>query len=93
MVINYGHGQAQEGGRLGQRDSAAAFKTHCLELADRVRETGAEFIVTKHGRPGAKLVPYREPAKRKLFGLLKGTVLHYDRPLDPIDGHYDINRN
>ena len=77
----------------GETVPAAAFKTHCLELTDRVRETSAEFIVTKHGRPVAKLVPYREPGKRKLFGLLKGTVLYYDRPLDPIDGDYDVNRD
>ena len=38
---------------------AAEFKTRCLELMDRVRETGVEYIVTKHGRPVAKLVPSR----------------------------------
>ena len=72
---------------------AAEFKAKCLELMDRVRETGAEYIVTKHGEPVAKLVPFREPGTRLFFGSMKGTVLKYERPFDPIDGEYDINRD
>lgn len=71
---------------------AAEFKTRCLELMDRVRETGVEYVVTKHGRPVAKLVPYVAPQRRSLFGALKGSVLAYERPFDPIDGEYDIDR-
>jgi antitoxin (DNA-binding transcriptional repressor) of toxin-antitoxin stability system len=59
---------------------------------DRVRERGVEYVVTKHGQPVAKLVPYREPARKSFFGSMKGTVLDYERPFDPIDGEYDINR-
>jgi prevent-host-death family protein len=72
---------------------AAEFKTRCLELMDRVRETGVEYVVTKHGRPVAKLVAYAATERRPFFGALKGTVLKYDRPLDPIVGEYDINRD
>jgi prevent-host-death family protein len=72
--------------------AAAEFKAHCLELMDRVRETGAEYVVTKHGEPVAKLVPYVAPAPRKFFGALKGTVLKYDRPFDPIDAEWDISK-
>jgi prevent-host-death family protein len=57
---------------------------------DRVRETGAEYVVTKHGEPVAKLVPYAA-SKTSAFGSLKGTVLQYERPFDPIDGDYDVN--
>ena len=72
--------------------AAAEFKATCLELMDRVRETGIEYVVTKHGKPVAKLVPYVESTPRKGFGSMKGTVLKYDRPFDPIDGEYDIDR-
>lgn len=71
--------------------AAGAFKARCLELMDRVRETGTEYVITKHGRPVAKLVPYVEPARPAFFGAGKGTVLQYDRPFDPIDGTYDVN--
>ena len=75
----------------GGRVAAAEFKARCLELMDHVRETGAEYVVTKHGTPVAKLVPYREPKKTPFFGSMKGTVLKYERPFDPIDGEYEID--
>ena len=62
---------------------------------DRVRETGVEYVVTKHGRPVAKLVPCppAAPERRPLLGCMKGTVLYYERPLDPPDDEWDINRD
>ncbi|HEY6360358.1 MAG TPA: type II toxin-antitoxin system prevent-host-death family antitoxin [Vicinamibacterales bacterium] len=72
--------------------AAAEFKARCLELMDRVRETGVEYVVTKHGEPVAKLVPYTSNQPTAFFGSLKGTVLQYERPCDPLDDEYDINR-
>jgi prevent-host-death family protein len=92
----------KERGSRGQRPkkpahesqvSAAEFKATCLELMDRVRETGVEYVVTKHGKPVAKLVPYTDAESKPLFGSMKGTVLKFERPLDPIDADYDINHN
>jgi prevent-host-death family protein len=72
---------------------AAVFKAKCLELVNRVRESGVEYVVTKHGRPMAKLVPYKSAKPVSSFGSMKGTVLKYDRPFDGIDGEYDIDRS
>ena len=72
--------------------AAADFKTGCLQLMDRVRETGVEYTITKHGTPVARLVPVSEPSRPSFFGAGQGSVLHYDRPFDPIDGAYDIDR-
>ena len=72
---------------------AATFKATCLELMDRVRETGQEFVVTKHGRPVAKLVPYDAAERAGLLGSMRGTVLKYERPFDPVDGEYDVNQD
>lgn len=77
----------------GSRVAAAEFKARCLELMDRVRETGAEYVVTKHGEPVAKLVPYTAPRRTSLFGAMKGTVLEFERPFDPIDDDWDVNRD
>ncbi len=41
---------------------ASDFKATCLALLDEVAETRQEFVVTKRGRPVAKLVPIDEPA-------------------------------
>lgn len=37
------------------------FRTHCLELINRVRTTGEPVIVTWFGSPIARLVPCRPP--------------------------------
>ena len=79
--------------KLKGQVSAAEFKATCLELMDRVRETGVEYVVTKHGKPVAKLVPYANPEKKSFFGSMKGTVISYERPFDPVDGEYDVNRD
>ena len=72
---------------------AARFKATCLELLDRVRESGEDIVVTKHGKPVAKVVRYTEPAKRRGYvGCMKGTVLRYDRPLDPLDEVWDADQ-
>jgi prevent-host-death family protein len=71
---------------------AAEFKATCLELMDRVRETGVEYVVTKHGTPVAKLVPVVERGSKGLFGSMAGTVVAYERPFDPVEGDYDIDR-
>jgi prevent-host-death family protein len=75
-----------------ERLAAADFKARCLALMNHVRETGAEYVITKHGRPVAKLVPYTGGPKQSLFGSMKGTVLRYERPFDPVDADYDVNR-
>jgi prevent-host-death family protein len=75
-----------------QTIAAAEFKAKSLELMDRVRRTGAEYIVTKHKEPVARLVPYVAPRRSRLFGSMKGTVLEYARPFDSIDADWDLNR-
>lgn len=40
---------------------ASTFKARCLALLDEVQEHRTTIVVTKHGRPVAKLVPLDEP--------------------------------
>ena len=51
--------------------SAAAFKAQCLTLMDDVRSTRRPLVITKRGKPVAKLVPIDEP-KDEFIGRLKG---------------------
>jgi len=55
--------------------AAGVFKAKCLELMDEVERTKQEVIVTKHGRPVAKLVPIAGTRPPPLFGRAKGTVV------------------
>ncbi len=36
---------------------AGEFKQHCLRILDQVADTHSEVVITKRGRPVAKLVP------------------------------------
>lgn len=44
------------------RISASQFKARCLALLDDVAEGGSELVVTKRGRPVAKVVPVEKDA-------------------------------
>jgi prevent-host-death family protein len=50
---------------------AAQFKARCLQLLDQVGPDG--IVVTKHGRPVARLVPIGGEG-RALIGSLKGKI-------------------
>lgn len=55
---------------------AAQFKEKCLALLNQVGPEG--IIVTKHGRPIAKLIPF-ETDSSTLIGTLKGKIkIHGD---------------
>lgn len=40
---------------------AGRFKAECLRLLDEVAETGETIVVTKRGRPVARVEPVEEP--------------------------------
>jgi prevent-host-death family protein len=50
---------------------AAKFKEQCLMLLDELGEDG--LIVTKHGKPVAKVIPFAS-GDRNLIGALKGKI-------------------
>ena len=63
---------------------ASEFKAKCLNLMNEVAESGAEYVVTKNGRPVSRLVPYRKKPK-SLFGIDRGRLEilgDIDEPLD-----------
>lgn len=63
--------------------SASQFKARCLALLDDVAESGAEIVVTKRGRPVARVVPI-DDARESLRGSV--TQLVSDEELmAPID--------
>lgn len=41
--------------------TASQFKARCLRLLDEVAETGEPLVITKHGRPVARLEPPARP--------------------------------
>ena len=52
---------------------AGKFKEHCLAVMDEVQATGETVVVTKRGKPVAKVVPV-ETAKTSIFGFMAGDI-------------------
>jgi prevent-host-death family protein len=53
--------------------AAGKFKAQCLKVMDRVNATREPVIITKKGRPVAKLVPV-DPPREDFFGCLAGII-------------------
>jgi prevent-host-death family protein len=53
--------------------AAGEFKARCLSLMDDVQRTRETVIITKRGKPVAKLVPV-PAAKEDFIGRLKGKI-------------------
>ena len=70
---------------------SAEFKARCLELVDRVREGQAEYIVTRHGTPVARLGPVETRSPASLIGCLRGSVLRFEGPFDPVPAAWSID--
>lgn len=68
--------------------SAAEFKARCLGLLERVARTGEPLVVTRRGRPVAKVVPVEAPAPRSL----RGSVTVHGDIVGPILDAWDLDR-
>jgi prevent-host-death family protein len=68
-----------------ERVAAGEFKAKCLSLLDDVALTGKELIVTKRGKPVAKLVPV---TKTEAASLLESIVWEGDI-ISPIGEGWD----
>ncbi|SCC93057.1 Prevent-host-death family protein [Thiomonas sp. X19] len=67
--------------------AVGAFKARCLKLLDEVAQSHEELILTKRGRPIAKVVPI--PATHPLFGAMRGSVQHAGDLIAPIGDNWE----
>lgn len=78
-----------QGVAMEERISASAFKARCLGLLDRVAANGETIVITKRGRPVARLSPIEpEPS-------LRGSVTYNvsdEELIAPIDVQWDAER-
>jgi prevent-host-death family protein len=54
--------------------SATEFKAKCLKLIDEVAETHEPLVITKRGKPVARLMPIDDRIEESGFGYMSGTV-------------------
>lgn len=55
--------------------AAGEFKTHCLAVMDEVAKTREPVVITKRGKPVAKVVPVEQPKSKRFIGRLEGVLL------------------
>jgi len=65
--------------------SAAKFKATCLALFDEVESKRRSFVITKRGRPVARVVPL----PRGSHSSLRGSLLHEEDLLAPPGAVWD----
>ena len=65
------------------------FRAKCLGLMDEVAESGREIVITKRGRPVARLVPYRR-RPRSLFGMDRGRAEILGESSEPINVEREV---
>lgn len=71
--------------------AAGEFKAKCLKLMEEVARTREPVIVTKRGKPIAKLVPIEDKPRQKLFGCMAGTVTIHGDIVSPVIGAEEWN--
>jgi prevent-host-death family protein len=65
--------------------AAGEFKAKCLTIMENVRKNREPILITKRGRPLAKLVPAEEPSE-EFLGRLEGVVRivgDIESPIEP----------
>jgi prevent-host-death family protein len=63
--------------------SKSQFKARALEYFRQVEADGKPIVVTDHGKPTLEIRPY-QPRDRDPLSLLRGTLLRYEAPTEPV---------
>jgi antitoxin (DNA-binding transcriptional repressor) of toxin-antitoxin stability system len=59
------------------------FTLRALEYFRQVEQSGEALIITDHGRPVLKVIPYSAELS-DVLNALRNSVRKYDRPMDPV---------
>lgn len=65
--------------------SKAQFKAQALEFLREVESKKQPLIITHAGKPVVKVIPYKEESRQEeILKSLRGTVLKYKHPTEPV---------
>lgn len=72
--------------------SVTEFKAHCLEILNRVAETGESILLTKRGKPTAMVGPApRDESRRWIPGQFRDRGKIVGDIIAPYDEHWEAN--
>jgi len=69
---------------MDKKVTAASFKANCLRLMDEVAQRRTPIVITKRGKPVAKLVPL-DDKPIDIYGRMAGTIKIVGDIVSPID--------
>lgn len=72
---------------MTQNVSLNDFKTHCFKLAERVFRDNVELILTKYGKPIARVMPLASSRPPGL-NALQGTGIMMDDLMKPVQAEW-----
>ena len=67
---------------------AGKFKAQCLALIDEVAQSNEALVITKHGKPVAKLLPY-DSERDGTDASLRGVATYIGDIISPIDDDWE----
>jgi prevent-host-death family protein len=71
---------------------AGEFKAKCLKLMDDVQRHQREIVITKYGKPVAKLVPMKGKKEHtSIVGILEGTVKIHGDLIEPTGERWEAH--
>lgn len=68
--------------------SKTEFKAKALEYFRHIEATKQTVVITDHGKPALEVRPYRA-VKRNPLEALRGSVIRYDDPTEPISVEWE----
>jgi prevent-host-death family protein len=75
---------------MNNKIPAGEFKAKCLQVLDEVQRLRMQVIITKRGKPVAKLVPLDEHPE-SFIGSMKGTMEIIGDIVAPIDVNWEAD--
>ena len=70
--------------------AAGEFKAKCLRLLDEVQQSRKEIVITKRGRPVARLLPAEEKFP-EIFGRMAGSAKILGDIISPVGDMWDAD--
>lgn len=64
--------------------SVTFFKSHALDLIDKVTTTRENLIITKHGKNVVKIIPYVDAEKKIVAGRLSHVLIEEKDVVTPL---------
>jgi len=68
--------------------SKSKLKPRLLEILREVERSRKELVITDHGRPVLKILPY-SPKPSETLKTLRGSVVKYTDPTEPVESSWN----